>query len=253
MNPWVRPTAPLVIAHRGHSAGAPEQTMAAFRAAIDLGAHMIECDIHRTRDHHLVMLHDDTVDRTTSGSGRVRDIDLATLRGLDAGAWFGPEFAGERVPSLDEVFELGAAAGVRLCLEVKSDDARQGTELAVEVAAAIADRGRLDVDVLASFDHPALCAAVAARPGLALAPDRVPERGPMAPEALVAQARAIGAAIIQHHHADLDAATVAACHQAGVAVWAWPTNTPDDIDRALRSGVDGLMGDDVAAIRDALR
>ena len=102
--------------------------------------------------------------------------------------------------------------------------------------------------MLSSFDHGALAAARRAHPGLSLAPDRLPERGPSTAEILVAQANAIGAAIIQHHHADLDATIVAGCHAADLAVWPWPTTAPGDIERSHRMGVDGLMGDDVAAI-----
>jgi glycerophosphoryl diester phosphodiesterase len=245
---------PLVIAHRGDSANAPEQTHAAYELAIERGADMIEADVRRTRDNRLVMLHDATLHRTTSGSGRVADIDFAELRALDAGAWYSPEFAGQVVPTLEELFDLAERRGVALCLEVKAEDSRTAATLALDVAEAIARRRRVDRDVLSSFDQPSLAVALRAHPGLSLAPDRLPERGPSTVEALVAQARAIGATIIQHHHADLDASIVAGCHTAGLAVWPWPTTDARDIERVHRMGVDAFMGDDVAAMvreRDA--
>ena len=90
----------LVIAHRGASGHAPENTLAAFRQAVALGATFIETDLQLTRDARFVAIHDDTVNRTTNGQGTVHDLTLAEVRKLDAGSWFGSEFAGERVPTL---------------------------------------------------------------------------------------------------------------------------------------------------------
>ena len=90
-------------------------------------------------------------------------------------------------------------------------------------------------------------------PGLRVAPDRLPERGPADGRALVAQAAAAGARIIQHHHEDLDREAVARAHEAGVEVWAWPLVEVADIERMLALGVDGIMGDDVAAIYSSTR
>lgn len=237
-----------MIAHRGDSLSAPEQTLVAFERAAEGGADMIEADVRRTRDNRLVMLHDARLERTTSGAGRVADVDFDELRRLDAGSWFGPQFAGLLVPSLDELFDLAARLDVALCLEVKSDQDQSTAGLALAVADEIARRGRLDRDVLSSFDHDALGAAHRAYPDLATAPDRLPERGPSSAATLIRQARAIGAPIIQHHHADLDEDIVAGCHEADLAVWPWPTTAAADIARVHRMGVDAFMGDDVAAM-----
>ncbi|HEY3542723.1 MAG TPA: glycerophosphodiester phosphodiesterase family protein [Gaiellaceae bacterium] len=243
------PLTTLVIAHRGHSAGAPEQTMAAFTQAIELGAEMIEADVRRTRDGRLVMCHDADVGRTTDGAGPVSAFDYEDLRRLDAGSWFDPSFRSERVPTLDELYDLAAGAGVTLCLEVKGETEEEQSSLAHAVAGEIARRGRLDVDFLSSFGHRALLDAREAFPGLRTAPDRLPERGHADAEATVGQALSIGAAVVQHHHEDLDAGTVRCAHDAGIAVWAWPVLTTDEIERAIALGVDGVMGDDVAAMR----
>ena len=250
MNRWLR-ARPLLIAHRGHSAAAPEQTLAAYRQAIELGADMIEADVHLTRDGVAVMLHDDTLDRTTSGHGLVGDFDLAEISQLDAGSWFGAEFAGERMPLLHQLLDL--ADGIGLCLEAKGTS-EDGTmeQVSLVIADVIASRDRIESDVAASFDHDALRRVRDRCPAVAVAPDRLPERGFLAPEALVAQAEAIGAEIIQVHHAELDEPAVAACHAAGIAVWAWPVNQRAEIARAARLGVDGLMGDDVAALVEAM-
>src|SRR6056297_841327 len=99
----------FIWAHRGASAVAPENTLAAFTAALQAGADGIELDVHLTRDGVPVVMHDETVDRTTNGSGRIRDLSHAEIDDLDAGSWFGPRWRGEKIPTLEKV--LVAFAG----------------------------------------------------------------------------------------------------------------------------------------------
>ena len=89
---WIGRARPLTIAHRGHSIAVPENTLEAYRRAIDLGVDMIECDVNRTKDGELVMIHDWTLDRTTIASGRVEEVTLAEIRAIDAGSRFDPSF-----------------------------------------------------------------------------------------------------------------------------------------------------------------
>jgi glycerophosphoryl diester phosphodiesterase len=238
----------LVIAHRGHTVAAPEQTMAAYVAAIDFGAAVIEADLRFTRDGVPVMLHDRMLDRTTSGRGPVDEVDWVDVARLDAGSWFDPRFADARVPQLSELFALAEHRSIALCIEAKGETGEENKRTALFVAREIARRGRLDIDVVASFDHAALLAVAAAVPGLRTAPDRLPERGPSTGADLIAQARRIGASIIQHHFADLDKAVVAEVQAAGVEIWAWPPANLEEAQFAFDSGAIGLMGDDVAAI-----
>lgn len=242
----------LVIAHRGHKVGAPEQTVAAFRLAVELGATMLEADLRFTRDGVPVMLHDRLLDRTTSGSGPAAAMDWADVAKLDAGSWFDPKFAGARVPQLEELFDLAGELGVALCIEAKGEGA-ENARTALFAAREIERRGRLGTDVVASFDHQALAAAAAAVPGLRTAPDRLPERGPSIASDLITQARRARATIIQHHFADLDRDVVAEVQAAGVEIWAWPMANADEARFAYESGAIGLMGDDVAAITAVLR
>ena len=107
-----------VIAHRGASGYAPENTRAAFDLAIDMGADAIETDVQITCDGSLVLVHDDRVDRTTNGTGPVADHTLADLQGLDAGSWFDPSFSGQRILTLGEMF-ADYGSRVPLCLEIK--------------------------------------------------------------------------------------------------------------------------------------
>jgi glycerophosphoryl diester phosphodiesterase len=123
-----------IIAHRGASGFAPENTMAAFRAAVDMGATEVETDVHYSRDRHLVLLHDHSVDRTTDGTGAPAYFTLEELKALDAGAWFGAEQAGERLITLDELFE---GFGEELTYHVELKEAAEGIG---PVVAAVIER-----------------------------------------------------------------------------------------------------------------
>ncbi|MEQ9072181.1 MAG: glycerophosphodiester phosphodiesterase family protein, partial [Gimesia chilikensis] len=103
--PSVTGAEPLIVAHRGLLKVAPENTLANFRACLELRLGF-EFDVQRTRDGHLICLHDTTVNRTTDGTGKVADLTLAEIQKLDAGSWFDSQFTGERVPTIDEVLEL---------------------------------------------------------------------------------------------------------------------------------------------------
>jgi glycerophosphoryl diester phosphodiesterase len=249
-NPWRRPT-PLVVAHRGQRATVPEQTIEAYRAAIELGCEAIECDVQLTRDGSLAMLHDLTLERTTTGHGPIAAADWADVRSLDAGSWFHARFAACRVPSLEETIDLAVAAGVALCIEIKglpSDAPR--------TAAAVIDtlrrRDLLDRMFISSFDHDALAAATPGRPQTLLAPERLPENGPPDADAAVDQALRLGATVLQHRWEDLTADVVTALHEADVAVWTWPIDSIEAIDRSVAAGADGIIGDDVVLLRHGL-
>ncbi|MFI6996335.1 glycerophosphodiester phosphodiesterase [Nocardia sp. NPDC050175] len=108
-----------VVAHRGLAAGLPENTLAAFRGAAALGVDGIEIDLRVTADGQVVVMHDDTVDRTTDGHGRVVDLTLAEIKALDAGRYAGPQFGGERVPTYREVLEVLQGSRMQLLLDIK--------------------------------------------------------------------------------------------------------------------------------------
>src|SRR5438552_15213509 len=109
----------LVAGHRGKPGEFPENTLASFRSAIELGVDVIELDVHRSEDGGLPVIHDHLLDRTTDGSGLVRDHTMAELKRFDAGSWKDPGFAGERIPSLDEVLAL-ARGQVGVAIEIKN-------------------------------------------------------------------------------------------------------------------------------------
>ncbi len=115
---------PLIVAHRGLLHHSPENTLANFRACLELRIGF-EFDVERTKDGHLVCIHDSTVDRTTNGTGKVADLTLAQIRKLDAGSWFDPKFAGEKVPTVDKVLKLIAEYkqhDVLIAVDLKAED-----------------------------------------------------------------------------------------------------------------------------------
>jgi glycerophosphoryl diester phosphodiesterase len=141
----------LLGGHRGNADEFPENTLASFRSAIDLGADVIECDVHLSEDGALPVIHDHLLDRTTNGSGLVRDHTMAELKRFDAGSWKDPRFTEERIPTLDEVLEV-AKGRVGVAIEIKNLPLiYRGIEDAV--VAAVKNAGMLEEVVVIAFDH----------------------------------------------------------------------------------------------------
>lgn len=225
-----------VAAHRGGAALAPENTLAAFRRAVADGATMLECDLRRTRDGEIVAIHDETVDRTTDGRGRVADLALDALRRLDAGGWKAPAFAGERIPRLDEVLALDAPH-VLWNLQIK-----RGEPIAAAVAQRVVEGGLLDRAFLA-------CGNAAGREARAVHPriqicNLVRQRSR---EAYLRHALAEGSAFLQLHHlrGPPDPAFVARSRAAGLRVIHFCDPADPRVEEAVAAGVDFVLVDDV--------
>lgn len=142
-----QPSDPQMIAHRGGPVYAPENTLAAFRNAIEIGSDWLEFDVQRTKDGELVVIHDETVDRTTNGSGNVKDLTLQQIKALDAGN-------GEQVPTFDEVIALAKNAGVGVMPEAKSPELYPGVE--AKMITALQTGNMLNQAVVQSFVPDAL-------------------------------------------------------------------------------------------------
>jgi len=220
------------IAHRGHSAAAPENTLAAFRKAIELGPEMIECDVRRTRDGNLVVIHDPTVDRTTDGKGRVADLTLADIKKLDAGGWFGPEFAGERIPTLDEALELSSGK-VKLIIEIKENG------LEDQVTALVADRGMLGEVLIASFHYQIGVRLFELAPEIPFVVLLGLDHELVGSEAVsvVDEAAAVNGSIFGLNYAAVSPDVVAACHSANLSLMAWTVDKEEDMRRMIEMGV----------------
>jgi glycerophosphoryl diester phosphodiesterase len=142
----------VIYAHRGASGSAPENTMGAFRKALWLGSHGIECDVQMTKDGKLVICHDELLDRTTNGKGFIKDKTFKQIMALDAGRWFGAEYAGERVPLLEELLEFIKQSGMYLNIELKTGIV-QYDGIEEKVVDMVKSYGLLGKTIFSSFNH----------------------------------------------------------------------------------------------------
>jgi glycerophosphoryl diester phosphodiesterase len=242
---WRRSSRPLVIGHRGQSAEVPANTLESFARAIDLGAEVIEADVQVSRDDRLVMLHG-RLEESTDASGVAADYTWDELRRLDAGAHFGPEFAGLQIPSLEEVLDLGRDRHVPVCIDVKGATPSDASAAASAVAELIRSRAGTDRALINCFHYEAFAAVRRILPDIDIVPDVTAEVS-TDPTATVQLARTLRAPITMHDAA-LPAETVSALHAAGVAVWVWDVIDDESIARSVSQGVDGILGKDVAAV-----
>ncbi len=159
------PPLPRIIGHRGARGHAPENTLAGIEKAAELGCRWVEFDVKLTADKEIILMHDDELDRTTSGKGPVAGATLEEIRALDAGRWFSADFTGEKVPTLDEAMQALAARGMSANIEIKACRGREA-ETGAAVAKAIAERwrGGAPTPFLSSFSLDSLAAARDAAP-----------------------------------------------------------------------------------------
>ena len=233
------PARPWLIGHRGAAGLAPENTLAGFRAAKAAGVGWVEFDVRLSRDNHLVLFHDDTLNRTTDSRGAVCERDLADLKQLDAGAWFGARFAGERIPTLAEAIDALAAMGLGANVEIKPDTGREA-ETGAAVAEALTGRwpDALPSPIVSSFRPAALAAARAAAPDLpyALLVETIPDDWPD-------QLRRSGCQAVHADARRLVRGKARAVIAAGVPLRCYTVNAPGRA-RALRAmGVSAVFTD----------
>jgi glycerophosphoryl diester phosphodiesterase len=229
-----------LVGHRGAAGCAPENTMASFREGLAQGADIIELDVQLSADGHVVAFHDDQLDRTTDGRGPLAERTLAELEALDAGSWFDPRFAGETIPTLEEVLTW-AKGRVPLFIELKigalSDSALDAAVVELIVAHAMVDQV-----MVISFDHQALRRVKMCLPEMATGALYV-----VPPHDAVKLAREIGADAVMPLWRTVTPQDVALCHDAGLSVNAWGP----DVDYAalIASGVDCVNADHPARVR----
>ena len=235
------------IAHRGRSAVAPENTLAAVREAMALRPQpaFVEVDVQLSSDGQMVVIHDKTLDRTTNWTGPVSDLPLSELSAVDAGfqSQFGETFRGEPLPSLEQVLELvSQTTSMGVMIEIKASTAgRPAAEL-------VARRSELDRHVIASFHAEVIEDARAAAAG-ARTLFLVSEAGPRD----AAEARRLGASWLGAGKDHIDEALVEATDKLGLVLWAWTVNDPEQAKHLIGLGVEGIITDDPALHRPAAR
>ena len=243
-----------IIAHRGASAYAPENTLAAFRKAVELGADILELDIHQSKDSQLVVIHDGTVDRTTDGKGDVKDFTAAQLKQLDAGGWFSSRFAGERIPTLDEVF-AGAPDSIVLLIELKEgSDEYPGIE--ERVVALIRKRKAEQRVILKSFEGKVLehlRSLAPDIPRLRIVVTEVPFLGLVVGHGLeTGSVLDANVEYVEHHWFGLTEGFIHDAHRKGYKVFVWDVDDWDRMEEMIDMGVDGIETDHPDWVKEIL-
>ena len=235
----------LRIAHRGAVSQAPENTLAAFERAIQLGADMIELDVRQSADGHLVVIHDETVDRTTDGHGPVGAMTLRQLKALDAGAWMDQEFAGERIPTLREALAL-MRGRVQVSIDLKAgSEVYPGIE--ARVATLVREMGCLDEVIVMAEDCAVIQRMRCLEPGLRTACYRY-------------QALRLRCAVGQECHGgyvfvwpeELSSSLIRRAHSRGwkviTSLERRAVEEPAEMRRLARLGVDGILSNHIGLL-----
>jgi len=218
-------------AHRGASGHAPENTLSALQWAINLGAEMAETEVQPTADGQLVLFHDENLERTSSGQGKLAERTLTELRALDAGAWYGPHHAGEKIPTLVEAM---ARARGRLALNIELKADGDTARFLDQVVKAITDQKFADECVVTSFDHALIEELVRRNPdfatGYIIGHEGLPEGVFRAKVDLLSLEKSLVSASVLEFAA-----------AGGKAVHAWTVNNTEEISRLVALGVDGVI------------
>jgi glycerophosphoryl diester phosphodiesterase len=242
VRPWVLPV--LVVAHRGDSQNAPENTLAAFEAAIAAGAHSIELDIRQAASGELLVIHDERVDRTSDGQGEVAKLSLEAIREFSAGAWFSEDFAGERIPTLDETLDLCRGRAIPM-IEIKSK-VRHAPDLGERLGATLARHGLEDqvvvivkeldrVEQLRGCSPKTALSYLTFTKGQALAASKIP-----------------GVSGVDLYWKSLSLKLVRSLHEARTFITPWTVNKARDMERLLELGVESIITDCPVTLADRI-
>ncbi len=226
----------VIVAHRGVSSEAPENTLAAFRRAIEQEADYFELDCCLTKDGHVVVIHDDTVNRTTNGHGLVREMTLAEIKKLDAGSWRHEKFADERIPTLGESLDV-AKGKIGVYIEIKPP-IYHNEGIVPKVVKAIEERDMAGEVVIQSFEHLYVKEAKELNPNIRT--ETLTDGGP------VDAAQVAETALAEGYNTNMDYLTkerVNQLHAAGKTIAIYTLNWPDHILHALDCGVDVIITD----------
>lgn len=224
-----------VQGHRGACGYAPENTLAAFRLAREMGADGIECDIHLSKDGRFVVCHDETIDRTSTGSGKIAELTLAEIQSCDFGAKFGAQFAGITAPALEEMLEVVKGMNP-INIEIKQFGKDRDTADALNAFYDILASFDVLPDVIvSSFDAELLRMLKRLHPDVYTCLLYSTLRG------AAARAQALGCSAIHPNHSKLSKATVNSAHRRGLKVNCWTVNEARDIRRMIEIGCDGLI------------
>jgi glycerophosphoryl diester phosphodiesterase len=224
-----------VLGHRGCAGIEPENTMRAFKRAMNLGVDFIELDVRMCRDNKLVVIHDDKVDRTTNGNGSVRDLTFKEIRKLDADK-------GEKIPSLEETIDLLKKGKQRIAIEIKEPDTLNG------ILNIVMEEGLSSKVIIVSFWHNVLKRIKEIEPELKTGAIFVGR-----PVDTVSLAKAAQSELICLKYKFIDEEVVMECHKNDIEVNAWTVNEIEDIEQMKGLGVDIISSDHPERVLEKLK
>ncbi|WP_343045078.1 glycerophosphodiester phosphodiesterase [Paenibacillus lemnae] len=227
---------PIIFAHRGASGEAPENTLAAFSLGLEQGCDGFELDVHLSKDGEIVVIHDDTIDRTTNGSGKVRDMTVEQLQAVDAGAWFDEKYKGEVIPRLEEVFDL-APPEIVINVEIKGSCEGKLEPILVEL---LKRKGRLDTVVVSSFDWKSLKHLKQLEPAIkvGLLYNLNLDHHEHLPAAAGTEVYSLHPNMKRWEPKDITGPQA-----AGLQVYGWTINQAETMTEAIEMGMDGIITD----------
>lgn len=227
-----------VVAHRGFSHVAPENTLASVRKAIEVGADGCEVDVYRCKSGELVLFHDKELERTTSGFGKIVETDFDVLRELDAGSWKDAIYCGERIPELRDALQLLRSSGCRAVIEIKTDGITE------QVLKAVQAEGMADQVAIIAFSSDVIRDVRSHAPNLSCAwlysNTKLKGTAEQKADLIAEKAHACNAMAVNLNQQMLDEALVAALHERGFSVWTWTVDDPGRMRQLRAWGVDVL-------------
>ncbi len=245
----------LVIAHRGFSAEYPENTIAAFKAAVAAKADYIELDVHLSKDGEIVAIHDDKIDCTTNGVGFVNDYTLAQLREFDAGSWFDQKFAGERIPTLLEAIDVVENTQTRLCVEIKEKQKQHYPGLEKRLVEIVHQKNLIGHLVVTTYNKNVVSNLKKLEPRLPIAYDLNNDEYKKAKEkpaecAMVVLNTNANMACFNHKH--LSKEIISESLLNAVPLWVWTVNDKNTMEKLVASGIEAIMTDNPVMLRNVI-
>ncbi|MNI40737.1 Glycerophosphoryl diester phosphodiesterase [compost metagenome] len=234
-----------IVGHRGAAGEAPENTLGSFQLAVHQGSNAVELDIHLSKDGHLIVCHDYTLDRTTNLKGLIKDNIFDEIQQADAGSWFSSKYAGEHVPSLEEVLEL-LPPEVRVNVEIKSDS----PELRQKLILLLRSKNWMQRVFVSSFNHPCLInlkeEAPEIRIGLLYKEDYI------APSDINKRFN-VSIYSLHPHHSLVNSVYMEEAREHQLQVYPWTVNDKDRMLELIELGVSGIITDYPAILHDILK
>ncbi len=247
-------TKPLIIAHRGGAKLAPENTLASFENAINIGVEMIEIDVHLSKDSEVITIHDQSLERTTDGKGDIKDLTLAEIKKFDAGSWFNENFKGEKVPTLSETLETINRRAI-LLIEIKDGDERY-PGLEKKIVEEVKKQNAVDWVVIQSFNKKSVLRIKEMAPEITtfylLGRNFNEYFNPLVEKFNAGEKINLQFDGIAPHYSSLNTENVKTIHNMGFKVFCFTVNDPEEMHKVIDYRVDGIITDSPDTLKKIL-